>query len=421
MEDSDKIQHAKIDHMNYYLLLGMALSLFLFNDTLRTMLIHSEINYKLNLLFMLFAVLTAAYMFYKKNLDLGILLVALTIIGLTFIAIESGSGKMSHYVRATAAIFFPILLLGLRIPEHDFIPFLKSFIKIFNILCIILLVAGIFDYLSDASLQTFFAQQKLFHEELANLVYTEKASGIYRYYSFIGHPLTNALYFMSFYMLNVLYNRYNKPLMNEYLLILIAFTGLLLCGSRTALLAALLMFVFLNNSKHKIAFISFAGVIGAGLFSTAMFKQNLLQRFILKAAAGDVSEGRNLALTCVWKGYVRPPALFTGGGLDSSYLVTKMLGFIKSFEYPFIMLAYDIGILAMALIYLTLFFYPLCVFIKNKHYRLLAFFVLLSIYMNGFNGIAGYNDFMGQFCFLAMILLNLSYLLQKRSKGAVLQ
>lgn len=408
------------DTSKIYLLLFTAFALFILNDTIRAMLSKSAVNMKFNLVFIMAGIATIAYLFYKENIDLRMIVLGLAIAGLAFLAIQSGSGKLSHNAKALATIFMPMLIIGFRIPEVDFNPFLRIFIRGFNIICILAVALGLVDYFTEFGITNFFIDYRLFDNEVSSMIRSAQTLGIYRLYSFIGHPLVTAWYLLIFYTLNVLYNRYYKPLLNDYFVIIVTFTGLLLCGSRTALIAALLMLIFLNNSKNKFAFISFVTALGAGLFSTSLFKENLLQRFVLYYEAGDISQGRNQAFYYVWHGYAKMPAWFTGGGLDSSYQITTRWGFIKSFEYPIIMLAYDLGIVAVILIYAALLLIPVYIFIKNRSYRILAFFLLIFIYMNGFTALADYSDYMGQFCFITMILLNLSSIIHKKTEGAIL-
>lgn len=415
MADSRRNQSDMQDTGKICLLLFTAFALFILNDTIRAMFSKSALNIKLNLVFILIGILTIAYLFYKENIDLRMIILGLAIAGLAFLAIQSGSGKLSHNVRAFAGIFIPLLIIGFRIPKLDFKPFLKIFIQGLNITCILVVILGMVDYLSGFGITDFLINHNLFDNEASLIIRSAQSLGIYRLYSLIGHPLVTAWYLLIFYMLNVLYNRYYKPLLNDYFVIIVTFIGLLLCGSRTALIVALLMLIFLNNSKNKLGFISFVTVMGAGLFSTSLFKENLLQRFILHYEAGDVSQGRNQAFYNVLHGFAQAPAWFTGGGLDSSYEITMKWGFIKSFEYPIIMLAYDLGIVTTFLIYVAILLVPIYVFLKNRSYRILAFFLLMSIYINGFTSLADYTDYMGQFCFVAMILINMSYSINKKN------
>lgn len=369
---------------------------------------NSALNLKYNLLFIIMGSITICYLFINKSIDLLVVVLVMGITGFTLIALYNGMGRLPHYVRIIATISMPILITGFRLRQNDLEALMKNFLGTFNVICILLVAAGILDYMSGGSIQTYFAN-KLYEPGLAELVYREKDLGIYRYYSFIGHPLTNAWYMLLFYLFNSLYKRsFNKMLLNEYLLIVIAFVGLLLSGSRTALVIGLFMFAFLNSYKHKLAIFSYLSILCAGLLSSSLFQKNLLQRFMVNVASGNISGGRNEALMWVLKGFVKPPHFIIGGGISSSYLITANMDFIKSFEYPIIMLAYDIGILSTFLIYLSILFIPFLIFLRNRTYDIMIFFTLVTLYINGFNSMASYTDFMGQVCFVIMILINLS-------------
>lgn len=411
---SNKIFPISKDKVISSLLLITAVSLFLFNETIRFMLNNSPLNLKYNLLFIFVGTLAIFYMFLQKNIDLMIVVLVIGITGFALIAIYSGMGRIPHYVRIIATISMPILITGFRLRQVDLEAIMRKFLGIFNIICILLVTAGVLDYLSGGSIQTYFANN-MYEQGLADLVYREKSLGIYRYYSFIGHPLTNAWYLLLFYMFNSLYcSSYQKSLINEYLLIVITFIGLLLSGSRTALIIGIFMFAFLNGNKNKLAIIAYLSILCTSLLSSSLFQKNLLQRFIVNMASGNISGGRNEALIWVLKGFVKPPQFLFGGGISSSYLITANMDFIRSFEYPIIMLAYDIGILSTILIYLCIMIIPFLVILKNKSFGIMIYFVLITLYMNGFNSLASYSDFMGQACFVLMILINLSYQREKQ-------
>jgi len=131
--------------------------------------------------------------------------------------------------------------------------------------------------------------------------------------------------------------------------------------------------------------------------------------------SGDFSEGRNEASSRVFNNIVKQPSFFTGGGVSYSREVTlSMGGFIKSFEYPFMMFVYDWGIIGTILIYILILLIPALIFLKNKNYFLLIFLFAISLYMNGSNDISNYSDVMGQFCFFTMIMVNMSCLLKSK-------
>jgi hypothetical protein len=147
---------------------------------------------------------------------------------------------------------------------------------------------------------------------------------------------------------------------------------------------------------------------------TPLFQENLLKRHLSILKTGDFSEGRNEIFKRIASGQVEPPNFFIGGGLSYSRQVAQEnISDINSFEYPIIMLAYDVGILGTVLIYTVIFIIPCWVFLKNRRMFLLIAFLALLLYMNGHNDIANYTDGMGQFCFIEMILINLVYRLKE--------
>jgi len=362
--------------------------------------------------------MTIGSLLLKECVDIRIVLVTFAFTGIALITIIAvGNNFLGHWLRVMVSMVLPFLITGFRLPESVFESFLGKFIKAVNIVCFILVGIGICDYLSGAAIQTYFAKHHIFDNEFAHLVLLERSSGIYRYYSFLGHPLTNAWYLLMFYALNILYNRYFRKMLNEYMLALITLIGLVLCGSRTALIIGFFMFVFLNNGKHKSAYILLLSTLSAGIALTPLFQNNLMKRFMIGKDNGDFSEGRNIALSWVFNNHVKPPSFFTGDGIGYSRKITLMIGgFINSFEYPFIMFAYDIGILGTILVYTLILFIPVLIYLKNKSYFLLIPFITISLYMNGQNGIANYTDYMGQFCFFTMVMVNMSNLIKKRGE-----
>ncbi len=415
------MQNAKIiesDKIIVVLLLCTAFSLFLFCEPARTMLSQSKINMSYNLLFIIFGTMTVAYLLLKEFVDIRIVLVTFAFTGVASISIiATGNTFSGQWLKVMAAMIIPFLMTGFRLPESVFETFMRRFIKSVNVVCLILVVIGIFDYLSGAAIQTYFATHHIFDNEFAHLVLLERSYGIYRYYSFLGHPLTNAWYLLMFYVLNILHDRYFKEMLNEYILTLITLIGLVLCGSRTALVIGLLMFVFLNNRRHKVPYVLLLSTLSAGIALTPMFQNNLMKRFVIGMHSGDFSEGRNEASSRVFNNIVKQPSFFTGGGVSYSREVTlSMGGFIKSFEYPFMMFVYDWGIIGTILIYILILLIPALIFLKNKNYFLLIFLFAISLYMNGSNDISNYSDVMGQLCFFIMIMVNMSYLIKIKRK-----
>lgn len=415
MENTENRRKPNYDKLIVRLLLWTSFSLFLFSQP-RYVLSHGMFNSFFNILFIGFGSFTLGTMLLNEGIDLAVILMTMVFMCIAFITLVAERSPIYYYPICVTTLVMPFLITGFRLPNSLFEQFMERFIKGINVVVFLLVAIGVIDYLSNASIQMYFAQHNTFGIDQSRLIITEhQIYGIYRYYSFVGHPLTNAWYLLMFYTMNIAYNKYFRPLINEYLLIGTMIIGLVLCGSRSALVIGLFMCLFLNNRKYKLPFMGLIAFIGAGFACTPLFQNNLKQRFIESISSGSFSEGRNEAVQLVLNHLVKTPQFFIGGGLGNSLQITlNMGGFIKSFEYPFMMFAYDLGILGALLIYLLIFIIPTIVFMKNKAYLLLTFFWLISLYMNGFNDLANYSDSMGQFCFFIMVMLNMSYV--KKSK-----
>lgn len=420
MVKTQKLGNMVSDKAIIGLLLSTCGSIFLFNEPARTMFNQGKFNTAFNLLYIVFCSLTIAVFIYKECLDIRIVLVTFAFAGGALITQLASKPDLFHFVNIIPSLIMPFLTTAFIFPAALFEQFFEKLIKATNVVIIILVIIGICDYFSGAALQMFLAQHHIFDDDQARLAMSGHARGIYRYYSLIGHPLANAWYLLAFYILNILNNRHFKQVLNEYLVTLVMLIGLLLCGSRSALIIGFLMIVFLNNRKNKAAFILILSVVSVGLAMTPMFQKNIMQRFIIGSTSGDPSEGRNMALSWVFNGYVKPPPFFLGGGSAFSRTITSMMGgFISSFEYPFMMFAYDFSIVGTILIYIIVLVIPILIFLKNESYTILAFFLAISLYLNGFNAISNYTDYMGQFCFIIMILINMSYVIRSKREKSV--
>ncbi|MBB5355395.1 hypothetical protein HNR43_001367 [Anoxybacillus mongoliensis] len=394
--------------LNYTVI--FVLSLFFFNETIRSIF---SVKYGwVNYLFLIFGFLFVTRSLFLKSNARFVLLFVVTTFSATVLTntffLNRGVG---YFLMTISNFLLPLFLLSAKIDEEDALVSLRIFLKFFNVFIIILLGLGIFDYLSHSSIQLLLAQTLFRQNELGDLILLEHSWGIYRYYSIFGHPLTNAKYFLIFFIMNSIYAKYNDKLMiNGYLLSIVTILGLLLSGSKTALVLGVFLIIFLNPiKKNKWFYVISVILVAVSFLNTSLFQDNLKQRFIQGIESGDITTGRNELLKLWIKKDIEKPSLFIGGGADySREIVKKINGNINSFEYPFIMLAYDYGILGMLTIYFCIFIYPIFSLIKNKKYYILMLFLVLSLMINTNNGIANLgSDSLSSFCFITLIIMNL--------------
>lgn len=394
--------------LNYAII--FVLSLFFLNETTRGIFLKGQYQF-VNFPFIIFGFIFFTRKFFiKREIRFPVIVVVLAFFLLFLANSLVLKSSISYTLMYIGNLFLPMLLLGIKIEEDQAIISLRKFIIFFNTLIYILLILGVIDYLSNSYLQLFMAKTIFSGSEIGNLILTENRWGIYRYYSIVGHPLKNAEYFLIFLIMNNVYARYKKPLINRYLVSFITILGLLICSSKTALILGLVLVTFFSGiKKKKWIYLMILGFIYLAFFNSSLFQENLKIRYLEGIKSGDLSTGRNDLIQILINSGGELPKLLIGGGSGYSRLVAEQLnGNIHNFEYPVIMLAYDYGIVGMILIYFCMFVYPAYRLIREKNYYNFFLFFSLALMVNSNNGIANIgSDILSSFCFITLILINI--------------
>lgn len=385
-----------------------AFSAFPLNDTVRSM--FNEKFGWVNLLFLLSFI--TYYMIVMKNGNMRPLVsfILFTFSAVVLVNTFFMNKNTVYYIMTISNLLAPLLLLSIKISHKQALSALKVTLKVLNPLVLVVGILGVIDYATNSSIQLFLAQKFFDGTNMATLINQEISWGIYRYYSFIGHPLQTAKYFLIFFILNNIYGRYEKNLLSPLLVSVVTIMGLVISGSKTALLLGLFLIIFFSGlKKYKVLYYSLILVSLLFFFNTSLFQENLKMRFIQGFESGDITSGRNVLLDTWLHSDVEKPNFLTGGGADYSREISESLnGQIYNFEYPVIMLAYDYGILGMLVIYSTVFFFPIFNFIKRKKFRILLLFLVFAVMVNTNNGLANLgSDSLLSLCFIAFLLVNL--------------
>lgn len=396
----------------YYLLIIIivGLSSFIFNEAVRLMLVPENISYLNPLYVAIVPIITIIYIFNHRfnylNLYLAVLFSGITIISSFFL-----DKNLVYLILVLQSFCLPIFFSSIKLDIGDVEYVLDKFLNIFNFFVLVLLVLGVIDYLTNSKVQLFLADY-IFNGELSQLIHKENKMGIYRYYSFLGHPLTTVKYFLVYYALNLLYNYYfNKSKLNTYVLTFTAFLGFIICGSKSALIlgAVLVLLSVFVIRKHKFIYYALMVIVTLSLINTPLFQENILQRFTQGIESGDLSTGRNELIYKLLDDSTEKPHIILGKGSGYSRIVSKNLGGgALNFEYPIIMLPYDFSVLGTLIIYSIIFLIPLARMLRNKTYFAVFTFILLFIYENGNNGIASVSDSLGRFVFVTFLYVNIS-------------
>ncbi|WP_154991605.1 hypothetical protein [Priestia megaterium] len=396
--------------------LSMLIVFFLFfcNETVRSFMLP-PITY-MNIPFLICATFLILKFWDINGIKVRELLLLFFLSLISFISFYYSNQSISTYIMLIANLLLPLYLFSIKINGNQALSILKGFTRIFNILIIVLIMTAILDYISNSAIQLLMAKTIFSSSEMGKLINLEHSWGIYRFYSFLGHPLQNARYFLIFFIVNNIYAKYDKFLMKSYLISLITMLGLILCGSKTSIIIGLVLIVFFSNIKrYKFLYTILIVLAIVVLINTPLFQENLKLRFLDSMHSGDLTTGRSGLVDLLKTSGIQPNWLLGGGPDYSREVALSLNGKINNFEYPFIMLPFDYGIVGTAIIYILIFLKPLLKFLQNKQFYIFVCFLAITLNVNTNNGIANLGaDYFAQLCFIIFIMINLDPILIKK-------
>jgi len=329
---------------------------------------------------------------------------------LTLIVLYKSSSGMWGYSIFLICYMIPLLLLGVKISKEDLPIIFSKCLNLLNILVCTIFIIGIYDYLTKGGFQAFLMQQGFFNERYVELVSNGLTHGVFRYYSIFGHPLRTAQLFLTFFILNSIFNKYFYVKMNPLVISVITLVGVTLSNSKTGVLLSLILILFFSTSKSlgTKVFYWIASLIALFfLLSSQLFSSTVLER--VSKTSDDLSGGRTELVQAIIDGTIERPKLIGGGPGYSQVVKETTSSEATSFEYPFIMFSYDLGIGITILMYIILFIYPLMKLILHRNYYLAGLFLILTLDVNSYNGLTNTGDFMIQFGFVIFLILNVNY------------
>lgn len=412
IDENDYFKSEK-DYMGF-VFIGIAI--FILNETTRTIFTNNKVN-QINILYSIASLIALLKYIYYLRCERIYVYILLVLVGMIIINDYFLGKNVAYFALMLTSLILPLFFSTIKLDEETSFKVFDKFLYIYNVLCITLLLSGVIDYATHGQIQYILANY-LIKGEMADLILFERATGTYRFYSFIGHPLTNANYFLCFFSLNNIYSKFYKSKMNKYALVFITILGLILSGSKTAMFLGLFLILFCSEiKKYKWMYYLIFIVMAIILFNSTLFQENLMQRYLEGINSGDISTGRNVLLNKWLNSDIKIPSWIFGGGAGFSRVVSASLGYGINFEYPLLMLAYDYSIIGVVIIYIVILINPVICFIKNKAYFILINFLMLSLYLNGNNGIANFSDSMAQLCFIILLFKNTANY-KKKSVGS---
>lgn len=378
--------------LNEYLsriMFWIIISIMFFNSVIRETILGNNIFSQYNIIYIILSIL----LFYKLIIYKKLKILSIIILFI-FWSIDIAFNINFDVISKIRLIFFLIFPLYLCVDNFITMKSIKKFLRIYNKIIIVLLLFGILDFFMNGWLMDNFVS--VFDKyPLKSLMYEERSWEVYRYYSFIGHPLSNATYFLFYIIINFSYGIKDKFLTNKMIIIVIGLLGLLISGSKTAILIGLVFIILMYGmgGRRKIINSFLILIIVSILLNTSFFKDILLTRFKVSIDSGDITTGRNSLIYALKSaGYVERPKIL-GLGLGVSRKVAESLGGnIFNFEYPFIMFLYDFGYIGEFIIYIYMILIPMIKGVLSANFVYIVSIISMFAMVNTNNGIANISD-----------------------------
>ncbi|EYE89504.1 hypothetical protein Q428_02540 [Fervidicella metallireducens AeB] len=389
--------------------LTIFLSIFVINNVVRMSVASKIAGYTkysalINLLFLCsFGLLFINRLVKRKINFIRLFFIILFSIYFIYNIINSSNGEISSVIQVITSYIIPVFLLSFIYDKDEYNTFVPYIIRAFNYYTVFILIYGLIDYGLKYSLQNIFINYTYY--DMARLIQIEQIMGIYRLYSIFGGPLYNAYVFILYFILNNIFRESQEKVTHKsYTSILILIIGIVISGSKTGLIIAAALLIFIYKPKnYRFSYYIILLLIGVAVYKSSLFQDNLMQRFMYKS----FGSGRNELLKELLTGNYELPKFILGKGLYYSKTVAKYIGVMgmTNFEYPIIMLSYDYGIITTLLIYLIIFITPLIKILRTGDYKTAVLFLMLHVFINGFNALADINDLFAQLIFIQIIIL----------------
>ncbi|MGL5152648.1 MAG: hypothetical protein ACRC7N_19005 [Clostridium sp.] len=397
------------------LLITSFIAIFVLNEMVRRFFVVNLFKTEVDALFNINVIFIVCYIFiivknYNKINYKYLLLIAILPLIQLITCINTGIGY-KYLIFDIIFYFIPMSLLAFKFSEEIMKNVFKVILKILNIYTIVILVIGIIDFITNRQIQSILLDIGYFEESFNHLInFAIENNEPYRYISVYGHPLRNAQLFITFYIINFMGNDKFKNKINYIFYSAVLLIGVTLSNGKTAIVVAffLVVYTFIYNMKKisikEIGCVIFGFII---VVNSKFFKNTILLRFKEAIVNKDLTSGRNVIFKLIANNEALPPKLFGFGEGYSVQLIYATGQKIASLEYPFIIFAYDRGIIYTIIFYLILLI-PLIDLIRNKCWNGIIIYLVFNLYCNIYSGIALHGDYILQYIMTNILIIYLS-------------
>ncbi len=308
----------------------------------------------------------------------------------------------TRYVTVFVQNLLPVFFVFFRMNQQSRQRTIRLFMIVFNSFIFVLLVLAIEEKITGKAIFHGYIDWLLSQDMDAwNLVRFYDES---RFFSFWGHPLTNALLFNFFLALNAVWYKARGKKAYALLYFPAAMAGVLLSGSKTGIVVCFLMLIVMCWEQKK-WFLVCIPVIAVLYFSGAF---NLI---IYRFTHTSLTTGRLEALIKYFtKWYTQFPFQWLSGYSSNIVLdVTHKLYPVRAgFEFPLLMFALDYGIVFSVLLMVGLYGYVTWRCLRKRQWMIWIIYTLVFAEINTYNAFSLRSlDVFIIGNFMTMIMLNM--------------
>lgn len=279
---------------------------------------------------------------------------------------------------------------------------IRRFLIAFDCIIFLLFITALIDKTADRFVIKQLAAFLSCDEGVAGFAYFDDSEHN-RFFSILGHPLTNAFLFNFCYVLNILYNKYHKTLLPNYVWAAITLLSLICCGGKTGITVGIIITILTFYKKWQF-------YILAALAVPIAYISGILDNLIYRFTKLSLTTGRATAVQYLFKDERISFPIFLGYGsrIDNEFTDTSYWFISLASEFSPIDHALRYGILFALLLLLPPFIYVTIRLWKEKCFIDWFFWCLLYAEVNCYNGFACRLDISFIFYFLTFILLNIT-------------
>ena len=310
--------------------------------------------------------------------------------------------EYTKYVLAAFQNLLPVYFVFYRMNERTREKTIRLFMILFNTFIFILLAFAIEEKITNKAVikafRDWLVERNLYAQDFIRFTNDK------RFFSFWGHPLTNALLFNGFLTLNTAWYKSRGKTIRALFYYPFAMAGVLLSGSKTGITVCLLMLIVICWDYKKWLLLCIP--IFAALYFSGAFN-HIIYRFTHTSLTTGRLEALEMYFGKIYSEY--PFQWLHGYGSNVAMIPGLSVYKVRAgFEFPLLMAALDHGIIFSVVLMAGSYLYITRRCLKKRQWVIWLCFTLFFAEVNTYNGYTLRNQDICTICyFVAMIMLNM--------------